>query len=334
MAWNPDNESLIARYLLGELTEPEKNQIEENFLADNDYFEQILTVEDDLIDSYVRGQFSPVESKQFEKNFLTTPQRRQRVAFARTLGQVVSQTPDPVVAPIPAIPDGLTRWQAFLSPLGLQNRSLQFGLMAAALVVLIGTTVWLSVRKTGQPAQREEQVAQQTPEVRQTSPAPIDNREQTDKTQQATQGNEQASTQSPPSNQSTNRAPRLVEETTTTRHALAFLILKPTVRGTGETNILNLKPGQERVRIQIPLEDQNNYQSYALELRTAQGTKILSQAGIKARQSSSGRSIIWTLGAGNFTRRDDRDYTLKINGLTASGETETVEDYFFKVDKK
>ncbi|MGA9994115.1 MAG: hypothetical protein WBP93_01820 [Pyrinomonadaceae bacterium] len=334
MTEQPDNEGLIVRYLLGELTEPEQKQIEENFLADDNYFEQILIVEDDLIDAYARGQLSPAEREQFEKSFLTNPQRRQRVAFARTLMQAVSQAPN---APLPAAAQEThTRWQAFLASLGLQNRSLQFALMAAALALLVVGVVWLSVRRSGSPAQKreDERIAQQSNEAPQASPVPANNREQTEKTQQTAQANEQTSGQSTPLNQAPTRASHPVEETVASRHAIAFLILKPTVRSTGETNTLKLKSGQEQVQIQIPLEDQNNYQSYALELRTAGGAQALSQSHIKARQGRSGRSIVWTINARNFINRDERDYTLKINGMTANGETETVGDYFFRIIKK
>ncbi|MGB9181580.1 MAG: hypothetical protein WCB68_20290 [Pyrinomonadaceae bacterium] len=333
MTEQPDNEGLIVRYLLGELTEPEQKQIEENFLADDNYFEQILIVEDDLIDAYARGQLSPAEREQFEKSFLTNPQRRQRVAFARTLMQAVSQAPN---TPLPAAAqEKQTRWQAFLASLGLQNRSLQFALMAAALALLVVGVVWLSVRRSGSPAQREdERIAQQSQEAPQASPVPASNREQTEKTQQTAQANEQTSAQSTPINQSPTRASHPVEETGASRHVLAFLILKPTVRSSGETNTLTLMPSHERVRLQIPLEDQNSYQSYALELRTAGGVQVLSQPDMKARQSRSGRSIIWTINARNFIHRDERDYTLKINGMTANGETETVGDYFFRIIKK
>ncbi len=77
MERNPDNDQLVIRYLLGEASQQEQNQIEEQFFADDDFFEHLLAVEDELIDCYLRSELAPREREQFEKHFLASPEKRR-----------------------------------------------------------------------------------------------------------------------------------------------------------------------------------------------------------------------------------------------------------------
>lgn len=91
MERNPDNDKLAIRYLLGEVSQQEQTQIEEQFFADDVFFETLLAVESELIDCYVRGKLSPHDGEQFEKHFLASPERRKRVEIARDLMRSLSE---------------------------------------------------------------------------------------------------------------------------------------------------------------------------------------------------------------------------------------------------
>lgn len=85
---NPHNKLKVRRFLLGELSESERTEFEENFIADENLYEQIRVVEDELIENYVRGNLKAAARATFEKNFLTTATRREHTAFTRAmLGQ-------------------------------------------------------------------------------------------------------------------------------------------------------------------------------------------------------------------------------------------------------
>src|ERR1051325_1426072 len=60
-------DELMARYLLGSLTEQEQSAIEERFFADNEFFERMLEVEEDLIDEYLRDELPDSEHEQMGK---------------------------------------------------------------------------------------------------------------------------------------------------------------------------------------------------------------------------------------------------------------------------
>ena len=79
------DESLIRRYLLGELPESAANSLEEQYFADRESFEQIWGVENDLKDAYVSGRLTPEEKGLFERHYLTSPLHREGLASARAL---------------------------------------------------------------------------------------------------------------------------------------------------------------------------------------------------------------------------------------------------------
>ena len=74
MKQDPEQESQLRRYLLGELRLEEQVLIEQRLFLDRDYAELAQGVEDDLIDDYVHDDLTPVERQEFETHFLSIPQ--------------------------------------------------------------------------------------------------------------------------------------------------------------------------------------------------------------------------------------------------------------------
>jgi len=103
MIQNEDH-NRIRLYLLGKLADSEKEQIEQELLANDDLFEEILIVEEELADDYVAGKLSLAERADFEGHFLATPERQQNLRFAQALNRYVTTeanrklktAPDPV----------------------------------------------------------------------------------------------------------------------------------------------------------------------------------------------------------------------------------------------
>ena len=75
----------LQRYLLGDTTEDERAEVEKKYFADDELFEELVEVEHDLVDAYIDGLLTPAERMQFEERFMSTPERKERVEFARTL---------------------------------------------------------------------------------------------------------------------------------------------------------------------------------------------------------------------------------------------------------
>jgi hypothetical protein len=73
------------RYLLGDLSVPDRDAFEDEYFVDEDIYGELLAAEDDLIDRYCAGGLPPEQRERFEQRYLATPEGRERVAFARAL---------------------------------------------------------------------------------------------------------------------------------------------------------------------------------------------------------------------------------------------------------
>lgn len=151
----------LRRYLLGDLPEAARDDLEARLLADENAFQATLAAEDDLVDDYARGALPDAERRAFEEHLLPRPGMARRLAFARSLATVTAEAraaqparPDPAAAgrvtPSPWS-ERLSRWLGGLVP----APALQLA-GAAAVLLLAVTAGWLAV----QNAQLDRRVAQ------------------------------------------------------------------------------------------------------------------------------------------------------------------------------
>ena len=91
MASKPgEADSRLTDYLLGRLPPDEASQIEERYLSDPAFHDEVRAAERELIDQYVRGEVA--DPGELERRFRSSPRRQQRLAFARALSQSLSGT--------------------------------------------------------------------------------------------------------------------------------------------------------------------------------------------------------------------------------------------------
>lgn len=95
----PD-ETLIRRYLLGDLPESEANSLEQQYFTDSEAFDQVWAVENDLVDDYVAGRLAAGDRGRFERRYLASPRHRERVATARALRAAGAASPRPRAIPV------------------------------------------------------------------------------------------------------------------------------------------------------------------------------------------------------------------------------------------
>src|SRR5438552_18076005 len=85
MTSTPEIQDQIRRYLLGDLDDGTRAEVEKRFLSDGEVFEELLVAEDEIINDYASGRLDPEERADFEAHFLATPDRQQKLRFARAL---------------------------------------------------------------------------------------------------------------------------------------------------------------------------------------------------------------------------------------------------------
>jgi len=106
-------------YLLGELNDEERREVQERLFRDDDYFERLCAAENELVDAWARGEMEPARRARFEDYYLASPGRRRKAAAAEALARASVDRPRPE---IPRAAIRIPNW----------------ALTAASLVVVVG----------------------------------------------------------------------------------------------------------------------------------------------------------------------------------------------------
>jgi len=113
---------------------------------------------------------------------------------------------------------------------------------------------------------------------------------------------------------------------------IASLTLLPGLsRGGGQKPTLDLSNDARLVRLQIGIDPEEQYKSFAVELRTLAGRQVWNRENLAARTRRSSRAVGLTLPA---TVLKSGEYELRLRGLTEGGGSEDVGFYYFNVRKK
>jgi hypothetical protein len=318
-----ENENLIRRFLLGKMPEEERFEFENRFVAEADLFEQIAAVEDELIEKYVRGWMRPEESAEFETVFLVTKKRRDRIEFARIFIDQVTETDFSVTdaveenAPKRDFFAAVRYW--FSSP-----KVVMAGAMAL-LVAFVG--VWMFSRllapnqpevvfepnngDLGTPSTMKpmEPVNSSSPVNSIETPEPTANTETTDQIPAATKT--PIPTQIPAIEQPV-RNPVLA-------------LFSGNLRSGGSNNVLRLS-NEAKAAIFILNLPTTDHSTYAAIVTDADGNTMEQFNKLKA---SKGRVRIVV----SANRLKKGDYMIKLDGSNVSGESESVADFQFRVER-
>ena len=103
MELSKKNKREVIQYLLGAAAAEEQMAMEERYLSDQDFFEQVVAVEKELLDDYARDRLSTGERELFERLYLSHPKRRARAITASALVSTLDrlQLPEVPLVPMP-----------------------------------------------------------------------------------------------------------------------------------------------------------------------------------------------------------------------------------------
>jgi len=327
MATDLNSENLIARYLLGELSEEQQVAIEDRAFADQKYLASITSVENDLIDEYVRNELSPAERQRFEKQFLASAERRKRVEFARALAGVIEEAiPQKIVVRESKSWSWMDSIYAFINGLAPTAR---IAFVSAVPLLLIGAgylgleTLRLrreltELRTANQSQQNSQQQALELERHRNEELNAQLNQEK----QQREQTDESLRELSE-AGDAVNPAPPPV---------IASLTLLPGLSRGGDNKPGLVLPDDARlVRLQIGIDPEEPYKSFGVDLRTSAGSQVWTRENLKARNRRGARAVGLTIPA---TALKSGEYELRLRGVTESGAAEDVGFYYFNVRKR
>ncbi len=129
MTPSPEVQERLRRYLLGQLADNAREEIEKDLVASDEVFDELLIVEDEITDEYLSGKLSSEDRAGFEQHFLATPERHEKLRFGRAFNRYLSANRIDPPLPQPA-------WiqQIFSTPVRIG--------VAAIVLLAIGLGVW------------------------------------------------------------------------------------------------------------------------------------------------------------------------------------------------
>ncbi len=299
-----ENKDLLRRYLLGSLSEGEREEMERVHTTNDAHSEALQSAENDLIDAYVCQELSAEQRLQFESHFLDSPERRTRVEIARMLmsSEIREKVP---VGPI---------LEEKVPPIGLRWLfSLATGFAAA------GAAVALIFFMVQNQRLRNELVLSRSAQTE------LQNRIDTLQ-QQKTQGALLAQAQG--------------EHANLPASPVVSLMLSPGLLrrsgGSQQSSVLALPPDASAVVLMLRLEptgfatsSETKSARYDVVLETVEGRKLRVLRGLGRRQAPDGGTMV----SARFPSQlfSDGDYLVTLLLLTAEGERKELASYSFSV---
>ena len=313
------------RYLLGTLSDAEREQLEEQYFSDLDEFENIEIAEDEVVDRYVRGKLTAPEVESFEKVLASSPRLVERVKLARILTnkiqlqQQVSEVPAKVVTDEQTEKPGWwSRW--FGSGLQLTPAFRTATVSAMAVVLLAGTLliyVWVNSRRVSRQlaldkTHLELEIQQLKDQIK---------AEQT----RTTQSDEALLARQNEVKQLEERLAQLESQRPGTPNILTFITLAPgALRSGGSQSDFTLKPNSSAVEITLQLRTNEN-STYNVIVRNPERGVVHRALRLRPRNTGAGPTISFRMPANKIP---PSDYIIR---LEAAGSNVSIDDYSFRV---
>jgi hypothetical protein len=338
-------DDLVTRFLLGELSEEERLEVEQRFLADNEFFEQVLSAEDALADQYVLNQLGEKERMRAKTLLESSLGQRQMVEFTRELLALVRESrlkknqgttaakPTPGIEPTntfdaePETASTHLRPAHSMTELPLDQATFRsapprFTLTRSLVVALVCFSFVASIIYVYSQwkAWEAHRVAQEQ------------NREDvSEMLRTATQRNAELGEQLEIERQKRIASEELVAQLRLRDGVkITSIVLEPTthVRG-GDSKIQSLKPEGRPIQIRLDLDKDWRYSRYNMLITTFDGRKVWSADSLDSSQIKR-RKLSVVLPASLLK---PEDYRIALTGFSDSGDYVHVADYAFKVRK-
>ena len=340
MSEEPSQETaeLMTRFLLGQLSDDERKAVEERFLADDEYFAQLLVMEDSLVDDYVLGRLSDDQLKNAELLFRSSAIGKREVKFTQDLvatlrkareakEQRANQKTKRALVTDQIVSPKTSSWRqsrASIDLIASGFKSLPKVLTATlGLIVLLlaGASIYFILLYQRQSrellAQRvalEGNVQEVREKLNQEMQAASDLSKRLDfETEMRTQAEE-----------------ALAQVHNDGATSIMSVVLPPTnFERSGSAKTVTLKTGSNRLQLLLEIPPNTSYPKYNVVIKNFDGRTIWSRNSIAASQIKQGKlSLI--LSASLFPYND---YRIELLGVPDNGAAQLVADYAFKVRK-
>lgn len=315
---NFKNEIIYRRFLLGEMTDEEREKFETEYLADEDVFDELRVVEDELVERYVSETLDFETKQKFEDQYLISEKRLQKIALTRAMLETLKlpAASAEIKKTFPAEEES----SVFKSIIAYFTTPRLAFAAAAVLLVTVGCLFFFGNLKD------EEIVKTATP----TPTVEIETNVQTNENstvENSITNSNRSNVERADSNSESQPTPKPTEKPPETKNVPnpVLALFAGTVRGGGKTNSVTIPKAAKGLNLQLNLESQD-YKNYRAEI-VDQDDKVVYKSGkITARNSKLNAFV-------PSEKFKTGDYLVKVYGLTATNEEESAADFSFRVNR-
>jgi len=337
----------LALYLLGDVSNGERERLEAEYFSDDEAFQKMLSAEDDLIDAYARGELSAEHRQLFEKRFLNSAEGRERLQFARTLaGAVAEEQPavvsEPVVSPQPVLIRDPQ--PGFWATLWSRGPALSFAIIILAILLIGGNAALLVERRNTRNemealrAERDrlnQQAAALKTTVESEQARSNDSAQQIRILQEQLVQVSERPKESPASKSPENKTNPITEQsdprfrdTIAQNRPSEFTLYPGTLRGSGGRNNFTLPKTAQFVSLRLAIEKRDAAKSYLASIETADGAQVK----LFDLKPTSGNII--NLPRVAASELPSGVYVITLQGKQADGSFRKIADYAFNLVRK
>jgi hypothetical protein len=301
----------MRQLLLGDLPDSDATALELELLRNDDKFEQMWEIENELVDAYVRDRLAAPERERFERHYLASPVHVQRVAMARRLIEEADGSRAPASEASPSLSHpGLFERLGFGRP--------AFGYAFASVLALLAVaTIWLVTERTRlrrELAQTQTETESQRNKEKVLSDQIAEAREQNTRTSAEL---EELRAQNTGQN-SNNTAAQ-----TPSPSILSFALSPVLVRGSGDQQTVKIPSKADAVRLQLTGND-SDAQQFQVNIRTVEGRNVWQQRTARSGKGTVGAQV-------PVTKLPVGDYIATVSAVGPNGSLEEINRYFFRV---
>lgn len=310
------NEQLLTRYLLGTLSEEEKERLDERSITDDEFATRLDIAEHELVDAFLRDELAGDALQRFKSLYLASAKRVEKVEFARALQQFTERGGSAEFERskfgTEAKHRGASERSSFRGWLTVPRMGGQWAFAGSAVVMALASGYLLlenkRLRDTGSAMYaRQADVQQQSQQLQR----------QLDDEKSANAG--------------------LAKELENLRGTkagtdllkAAAVLLMPVTRGTAQPITLSISTASEILPLRLRLEI-DDYPHYQAVLRDPASNRVAWRSGALQVEKNLKRKEI-VIGLPRPLLRD-QTYSLELNGLPTTGAPELASNYFFRIE--
>jgi|GEM_PF-3357127 len=319
----------LRRYLLGQLNEQERDELAEEYFTNEELFDELLEIENELFDQCARDELSPAEKKQFAGYVRSLPDGEYKLATAQALLNTANVQTSIAEEKKPDV-ESVSWWQSLQAFLSGKYLVSQYALGGALLIAVAFMIYFYAKQKDvnrvneqllaqRSQAEREKEILEQQAQTSQQK-----NDAQQTRIQQLEEELEEAKKK-----QSEAGKDKPQDKEPSTISSIIALFLTPALRSGGTPDILHLKPETRTVSLTARIESREQIMRYRATLqRIDEGVKqILTKDNLKPYGKPQKQQVTLSISAKQLP---SGNYKLTLQGRAADG-IEIAQDYYFNV---